>query len=161
MKTLFATLVLLLCYSGIAQSTQGQNTIDKVERQQVREWIAENPEVKLVSLEHFYHISPAERDELTSYSPRLLHEGDQPKWSEIQDFVASGYTEGTLNMTAEHNDLLFVEDWVQANPEVKILRIDQLLKLNTEQRAEMLALDNLIICDGYLTIDDITAFESN
>lgn len=162
MKTQLTTLALLfLCYSGVAQTQQDQSSIEKVELLQVREWINENPEVKLVSLEHFNQVSVAERDELTNYSPCLLHQGSIPTWSEVQAFIASGYTDGELNKLAVHSDLLFIENWMQANPEVKILRLDQLMELNAEQRAEMLAMDNLIVCDGRLTVADINAYESN
>lgn len=133
----------------------------KLEQSNVNHWIYEHPEVKLISKSDFISASVAERNELIGLNMRLLHEFETPTWSEIQAFETSGYQSGLLDMAALSTEVQQVKEWMIAHPNIKILTTSQFARLNAEERAEVLASTEIIICSETLTMSDIQAFEAN
>lgn len=153
-------------FSGglLAQGGQQNTTpeeVAKADDSRVKRWISEHPEVKLVSLDHFLSVSPAEQLELTNASPRLIHENDSPSWTEIQTFEASGFQDGNISAENMYLECQSVEQWVAQHPDIKLIEMSVFQSLPSSERAYYLSLDNVIIYDGHLRQEDIDAYQSN
>lgn len=157
--SLVFALLLLACYSNQVLAQQSAADQAKIEESEVKKWIRQHPEVKLIKLSDFLHAKQGERNELLALSKRFVYEGNQPSWADIEAFEASGQQEARLNLTNLNNEMLQVQLWIDNNPHVKIISVEDFMHYHAADKAEFNNLDHKILHDGHLRWVDILAYQ--
>ncbi len=157
------TVIIALFSLSIVLPANAQNPADqaKYEEAYVNRWVYDHPEVKLVSLDHFYHVSSGERQELIALDFLLVYSGDKVTYDEIQAFESTGMTSEVGNLSELDEEISKVKEWLELHPEVKLVTYDFLQTLTPGQREEYLTAPGVIVYTGRLSLHDIKNYESN
>lgn len=141
---------LMLLYLVFASTCPIFSQVDT--KAQVKDWVSEHPEVKLMSSTDYQKLTDHQKLELVSLSNKIIY-SSQLTTEDISAF------ENAVDKLSPRSEVEFVFHWKQSHPEVKIVQRTYFNSLPTEKQVMYLNVDALILMGDELTKKDILLYE--